>query len=108
MQNQTVQNGKNMAIVSYIFWLGLFLAIFINNKNKNTFTSFHVRQSFGILLVNLAAGFAYNYIGAFFGSILAFISIFLWVLGVFSAFKGEAKEVPLIGNLFQDLFKGLS
>lgn len=108
MQNQTIQNGKTMAIIAYVFWLGLILAIFINNKDKNSFTSFHIRQSFGILLINLAAGFAYNYIGFFLGSILAFISILLWALGIFSAFKGEAKEVPLLGNLFQDLFKGIS
>lgn len=108
MQNQTVQDGKTMAIISYVFWLGLIIAIFMNNKDKNTFTSFHIRQSFGILLLNLAAGFAFQYINASFGSIIAITTFILWFLGILSAFKGEAKEVPLLGNLFQDLFKGLS
>jgi len=108
MQNQTVQEGKTMAIISYIFWLGLVISIFMNNKDKNTFTSFHIRQSFGILLLNLAAGFAYNYIHPFFGSTILIVTILLWVLGIFSAFKGEEKEVPFLGKLFQDLFKGLS
>jgi uncharacterized membrane protein len=108
MQNQTVKEGKTMAIVAYVFWLGLFLAIFLNNKDKNTFTSFHIRQSFGILLLNLGAGFAYTYINHTFGSIIAVISVVLWIFGFISALKGEEKLVPLFGNLFQDLFKGLS
>lgn len=108
MQNQTVQEGKTMAIISYIFWLGLIIAIFMNNKDKNTFTSFHIRQSFGILLLNLAAGFGYNYIHPFFGSVILIITVILWALGILSAFNGDQKEVPLLGKLFQDLFKGLS
>lgn len=108
MQNQTVQEGKTMAIISYIFWLGLVIAIFMNNKDKNTFTSFHIRQSFGILLFNLAAGFAFNYIHPFFGGIIAVTSVILWILGLLSALKGDEKEVPFLGKLFQDLFKGLS
>lgn len=108
MQNQTVQEGKTMAIISYIFWLGLIIAIFMNNKDKNTFTSFHIRQSFGILLLNLGAGFAFQYINITFGSLVAAISFVLWILGLISAAKGEEKEVPLFGKLFQDLFKGLS
>jgi len=108
MRNQTVQDGKTMAIVAYVFWLGLILAIFINNKDKNTFTSFHIRQSFGILLLNLAAGFAYNYISNSFGLIILIVTVVLWVIGILSAFNGNEKEVPLLGNLFQDLFKGLS
>lgn len=108
MQNQTIQDGKTMAIISYIFWLGLVIAIFMNNKDKNTFTSFHIRQSFGILLLNLGGGFALNYINYYFGSILLLVSFILWILGFVSAFKGEEKEVPFLGKLFQDLFKGLS
>lgn len=108
MQNQTVKEGKTMAIISYIFWLGLFLAVFMNNKDKNTFTSFHIRQSFGILLLNLGAGFAFQFINYTFGSLVAAISLVLWILGLISAAKGEEKEVPLLGKLFQDLFKGLS
>ena len=41
-----IQEGKTMAIIAYIFWLGLVISIYMNNKDKNTFTSFHIRQSF--------------------------------------------------------------
>jgi len=108
MQNKIIQSRKTVAILAYVFWLGLIFAIFINNKDKNTFTSFHIRQSFGILLLNLAAGFMYNYMNSFFGLTLAFISFILWVLGIITAFKGEAKEIPIIGNIFQEFFKPLS
>jgi len=108
MQNQTVQEGKTMAVISYVFWLGLIIAIYMNNKDKNPFTSFHIRQSFGILLLNLAAGFAFQYMNHTLGFIIAVTTVILWILGSFAALKGEEKEVPLFGKLFQDLFKGLS
>jgi len=108
MQNKTVQDGKILAIIAYAFWFGLIISIFLNNKTKNTFTSFHIRQSFGILLLNLSAGFAFNYINSFFGLIILVVTVVLWIIGILGAFNGNEKEVPLLGNLFQDLFKGLS
>ena len=33
-----------------------------------------------------------------------FISV-LWVFGILSAIKGEIKPIPLVGNLYQKLFK---
>lgn len=108
MQNQTVQEGKPMAIISYFWFIGFGIALYFNNKTKNGFTSFHIRQSFGISLLSLAAGFASNYINTTFGSIIAFTSVILWFIGIFYAIKGEEKEVPLLGSWFQDLFKGIS
>lgn len=108
MQNQTVLKGKPMAIISYFWFIGFGIALYFNNKTKNSFTSFHIRQSFGISLLSLGAGFATNYINNTFGSIIAVTSIILWFIAVFYTIKGEEKDVPLLGKLFQDLFKGIS
>jgi uncharacterized membrane protein len=108
MHNQTINEGKNIAIISYLFWLGLIIAIFINNNNKNPFTSFHIRQSFGILIINLFSGLAYRFFHPLLGSILGVVSLILLILGIISAYNGEEKEVPFVGSLFQDIFKGIS
>ncbi len=38
------------------------------------------------------------------------VSIFifvLWIIGFIGAIQGEEKKVPLLGDLFQDWFKGI-
>ena len=46
--NQTVEEGKTMAIISYVTIIGLIIAFVSNNSKPNEFTSFHIRQSLGI------------------------------------------------------------
>ena len=54
--NTTVNEGKTIAIISYITLIGLIIAYFMNKGKENSFANFHIKQSFrvfifGILLV---------------------------------------------------------
>jgi len=51
MNDQTVQDGKLMAIISYITVIGTFVAFIMNQNKHNSFASFHIRQTVGIFLV---------------------------------------------------------
>lgn len=108
MQNNTVKEGKTMAIISYLWWIGFIIAFFLNNKNKNSFTSFHIRQSIGLLLLSLVANIAYSYLRHTPGYLLNLGVFVLWVMGLISAFNGEEKGIPILGDKFQDWFKGIS
>jgi hypothetical protein len=44
MENQTIQDGKTMAIISYITWVGTLIAFIMNNDKHNSFAAFHIRQ----------------------------------------------------------------
>jgi len=35
------------------------------------------------------------------------IAVFLWTLGIYYASKGEEKEVPILGEKFQEWFQAL-
>ena len=105
MENQTVNEGKTMAIISYFWWLGLIIAFIMNNSKKNTFASFHIRQMIGLLLLNVGVSLIYKYIGSSIGMLLGLGTFVLWVIGLIGAFQGEEKRVPLLGDLFQDWFK---
>ena len=107
MENQTVKEGKSIAIISYIWWIGLIIAFIMNNSKKNTFASFHIRQMIGLLLLNVAVSLVYKYVGSTAGMLLGLGTFVLWVIGLIGAFQGEEKRVPLLGDLFQDWFKGI-
>ncbi|SDW76512.1 Uncharacterized membrane protein [Lutibacter oricola] len=108
MENQTVNEGKTMAIISYIWWIGLIIAYFMNNNTKNSFTGFHIRQSVGINLLSLAAGIISSYINGTVGMIISLGAFVFWIIALIGAIQGEEKKIPLLGDLFQDWFKGIA
>lgn len=109
MENNTVSDGKAMAIISYITLVGTIVAIIVNSSNKNPFTSFHIRQAFGILLVQIVGSLALGTFGIHFLGWALHIFIFvLWIIGLLAAIQGETKVVPALGDKFQEWFKGIS
>ncbi len=108
MENQNVTEGKTIAIISYITFIGTIIAFIMNNEQKNSFASFHIRQMVGIILlgivINLISRFAD--IGMI-GWLLALFPFVLWIIGFIGAIQGEEKRVPLLGDQFQEWFKGI-
>ena len=108
MENQTVNEGKTMAIISYITIFGTLIAFFMNNSKKNSFASFHIRQMIGLVLLGLINQYAItNLLGGTIGMIIAVILFILWVIGFIGAIKGEEKSIPVIGDQFQNWFKSI-
>jgi uncharacterized membrane protein len=108
MDKQTINEGKSIAITSYILIVGVLIALSMNSENKNQFASFHIRQGLGLTLTFIIVGV----------SIASFESIFIaapmWIFvsvltmyGIFTAAKGETTPLPLLGNLFQKWFKSI-
>ncbi len=108
MENTTVNEGKTTAIISYITFIGTIIAFIMNNDKKNSFVAFHIRQMIGLILlgiiINLIARF--TNLGMI-GSLLSLFPFVLWVIGFLGVLKGEEKKVPLLGDMFQDWFKGI-
>ena len=50
MNNLSVQDGKTIAIISYITIIGTLIAFIMNQNKHNYFASFHIRQALGIFL----------------------------------------------------------
>jgi len=106
MENQTIQEGKTMAIISYITWIGTLIAFVMNNDKHNSFAAFHIRQMVGLSLFSLGISFMGRYAG-FAAGILGIGLFVLWIIGLIGAIKGEEKRVPFVGDLFQDWFKAI-
>ena len=107
MENTTVNEGKTAAIISYLWLPGLIIAFIMNSSKKNSFTSFHIRQMIGLLLLSFIAIMVGKYINNFAGWAIDIFGFVLWVLGFIGAIQGEEKSVPLLGDQFQSWFKGI-
>ncbi|TXD50892.1 MULTISPECIES: hypothetical protein [unclassified Polaribacter] len=108
MINTTVKEGKTAAIISHFWVLGLIIAFVMNNSKKNYFTSFYIRQMIGLNLIQFFnSAIIYRYIGANAAWIIGAIVFVLIILSLFSAIKGEEKELPYVGEYFQKWFKNI-
>lgn len=56
IQKATSNDGKTIAIISYLTIIGLVAAIIMNNKEKTALAQFHIRQSIGISVTGMALG----------------------------------------------------
>ena len=107
MENQTVEEGKTIAIISYITFIGTIIAYFMNNTKKNTFASFHIRQMIGLVILSLVNQFAISKINGILGMVVGIGLLVLWIIGFIGVTKGEEKRVPLLGDQFQEWFKNI-
>lgn len=105
--NNGIEEGKTMAIISYITFIGTIIAYLMNNDKKNSFAAFHIRQNIGIVLLYLINGFVIGRISGMLSWIVGVFILVIWIIGFIGAIQGEEKKVPLLGDMFQDWFKGV-
>ncbi len=107
---QSGLSAQTISIISYLTLIGWVIALVLNQQKKDPLASFHIRQVLGIMLL----GFAVSIVGGMIPIIGWVISIFasililvLWIIGFIGAIQGEYKQVPLLGDKFQEWFKAL-
>lgn len=108
MQDNAAEQGKTLAIVSYITLIGTLIAFFMNREDRNPFVSFHVRQALGLWLLQLFLGY---FIGAFDSWMISMsfwvFFIVLFIYGIIGAASAKKHEVPMLGPFFQKLFASI-
>lgn len=109
MNNFKISEGKTIAIIGYLTWIGTLIAFIMNNQKRNAFASFHIRQSIGLSVFSLANSVLLDpYAGEWTSRIVSFGLFILWMIGFIGAAQGEKKLVPLFGEIFQDWFKRIA
>ncbi|CAM1341564.1 hypothetical protein [Tenacibaculum aestuarii] len=108
MKNLTVNEGKTAAIISHFTVIGLIVAFVLNMNNKNAFASFYIRQMLGLNILYMAnIWIVYRYLGNTIGWAVGVLLFALWIISLLAVLKGEKKLVPVVGEQFQNLFKGI-
>jgi uncharacterized membrane protein len=108
MNENTVNEGKTLALVAYLTLIGTLIAFFMNQEKRNEFTFFHVRQALGLGLLYIAIGYIVSSLDSMMVSMSfwIFFSV-LFLYGIFGAISGKANKIPMLGDFFQNLFKSL-
>ncbi|XVJ67288.1 MAG: DUF4870 domain-containing protein [Lacibacter sp.] len=106
-------DAKTISWVSYITIIGWIIAFvqYGNTNPKSSLATFHLRQSFGIVVTSFALyfglmilSFAVPFMSLLF-SVVWLVVLVLWILGLIAALNGEEKPVPVLGPMYQQWFQ---
>jgi uncharacterized membrane protein len=104
MQDQS----RLISTVSYITIVGWIIALILrqNENPKSELSLFHLRQSFGLMILSFVTSFATIILSAislgFIGNIIAICFFILWLIGLIGAIQGRFLKVPFIGDWIQE------
>lgn len=93
-------DGKTKAIVAHIFFIGWIIAFVVNMNEKDEITSFYLRQTLVLHLIMIMGWIPVL------GNLLALVALVFLVISLLSAIQNEQKEIPFVGQYFQEWFKG--
>jgi uncharacterized membrane protein len=106
-------DSKTISWLSYITIIGWIIALVqhSNSNPKSSLATFHLRQSFGIMVTGFALylGLAILIVAVPFlfriFSLVWIVMLVLWILGLIAAINGEEKPVQVVGPLYQQWFQ---
>ena len=100
-----IQANKTMGILAYI---GFLVLVPIFSAKESRFAKFHANQGLALFIVELAIGVLNTIswyiplIGGIIRIVLSLVSLavlIVAIMGILAASKGEAKKMPIIGNI---------
>jgi len=96
VNNDVYGMTKIVAIVGYITLIGWLVAIVLHDKHKSSFTTFHLRQSLGLIITGALLALV-PLIGW-----LMNVAVFLaWLYAIYHAVQGKEKKVLALGDFYQ-------
>lgn len=100
---------KNIAIISYLTVIGLVIAFVMNNDKKAPFSTYHIKQSLGLVLTGIAlfvVGMVpvLGWFVSFFGSL---VLLYLWIMGLVNVINEKKKPIPHLGEKYAEWFKNI-
>jgi uncharacterized membrane protein len=88
--------AKCVAVVCYLTVVGWLIAFVIYGNNKSSLSSFHLRQSLGLIVTGCLLSFI-----PLIGWLLNLGVIVGWFYGLYYAVKGMESAVPILGQFYQ-------
>jgi uncharacterized membrane protein len=103
-----VMDDKTKSIVAHITLIGWIIALVLNQSDKGANTSFYLRQNLGLMIIAIAGSVLGLITVSLVSTIISIAVVVLWVLSLLGALSGEQKATPVVGDMFQSWFKGIS
>jgi uncharacterized membrane protein len=98
-------DAKTKSIIAHITIIGWLIALILNNQNegaKDEMTSFYLRQLLGLYLAGIILTFI-----PIIGWLASIVVLIFWIISLLGSLSGDMKKVPLLGDQFQEWFKGI-
>ncbi len=103
MDQSTIEEGKTMAIISYITLIGTLIAFIMNNGKQNEFAKFHIGQALRAwlagIVIGIIAGILIGITGIGLLGYLRYAGMVLAIMGLLNAINGKVEKIPLVGDI---------
>mgnify|MGYP003634795031 CR=1 FL=1 len=108
-KSAVANEGKNIAIIAYITFIGLIIAFVMNNDKKDVFAAYHIKQALGLALTGLALGVIgmIPILGWIINILGIFVLLYMWIIGLMNAINGKESTVPFLGEKYKEWFKNI-
>lgn len=101
-------DDKTKSIVAHVTIIGWIIALVMNQSDKGENTSFYLRQMLGLVVIGAVGYIAGSLTISIISTIVSLVTLVLWILSLIGALSGQQKPVPVVGDMFQQWFKGIS
>ncbi|AOW78689.1 hypothetical protein A3Q34_18715 [Colwellia sp. PAMC 20917] len=88
--------AKFAAVISYFTVIGWCIAILLYSGNRSSFSTFHLKQSLGLVLTFTLLSFI-----PLIGWAVSIFVFVIWLMAIYYAILGEKYSVPFLGEYFQ-------
>lgn len=101
--------GKKIAIIAHITWIGLLIAFVMNNDKKIPLASYHIRQMLGLTLTAIVIGIIaiIPILGWIIYIVGLLVMLYMWIMGLMNAMNEREQPMPILGKKYEEWFKGL-
>ncbi len=93
--------GKTKAIVAYLTFIGLLISYFLNREDKHAFTTWHIKNMFGLVILLFVSIAFQNYEIGFY---IYWTAVVLWIYSFFMVLTNKQKAIPYLSDKFQEWF----
>ncbi len=101
-------DDKTKSIVAHLTLIGWVIALVMNQSDKGPNTSYYLRQVLGLFIIGILGSVIGMFTLSLISTVVYVAVLILWILSLLGAVSGEQKPVPVLGEMFQQWFKGLS
>lgn len=105
----TPNEGKTIAIIAHLTWVGLIIAFIMNNEKKIPLANYHIRQMLGLTLTGIIIGFVgiVPILGWIVFILGFFVLLYMWIIGFINALNERQLPMPILGKKYEEWFKTL-
>lgn len=101
-------DDKTKSIVAHLTIIGWVIALIMNQSEKGPNTSFYLRQMLGLMILTILGWLLALTPVPILSTIWTILLLILWIISLIGALGGTQKPLPVVGEMFQQWFKGIS